>query len=154
MKFDTIDRLILDKLQTSSNITNAQLAADAGISPPAMLERVRRLEKNGVVKKYVALLDHEKLGRGTMVFVSITLARHGAEAVSQFREWALGMPEILECHHIAGDSDFLLKVVVADIKEYEDFALKKLGKESLIDRVKTTFVLSEMKYETKVDAIE
>lgn len=154
MKFDAIDRLILEKIQTSSNITNSQLASDAGISPPAMLERVRRLEKNGVVKKCVALVDHEKMGCGTMVFVSITLARHGAEAVASFQDWAISMPEILESYHIAGDSDFLLKVVVKDIKQYEDFALKKLGKEKLIDRVRTTFVLSEMKYETKVEVTE
>jgi len=151
MNFDKIDRLILDKLQSNSNVTNAQLAIDAGISPPAMLERVRRLEKSGVLKKCVALVDREKLGRGTMVFVSLTLAKHGGEAVANFRDWALSMPEILESYHIAGDSDFLLKVVVRDIKEYEDFALNKMGKEKLIDRVKSTFVLSEMKSETKVE---
>lgn len=150
MKFDKIDQLVLEQLQTGSNVTNAQLAADAGISPPAMLERVRRLEKSGVIKKYVALADHEKLEKGTMVFVAITLAKHGAEPVAAFREWMESQPEILECHHIAGDSDFLLKVVVCDIKEYEGFALNKLGKFKAIDRVKTTFVLSEMKYETRV----
>ena len=149
MKFDEIDQKILDILQSNSNITNAQLASDAGISPSSMIERVKRLENANVIKNYVALVDHEKVGRGTIVMVSVSLSAHILTSVDGFKKKISELDEVLECYHVAGEEDFILKVAVKDIKEYEYFVLNKLNKIEGINKIKTTFVLSTVKYKTK-----
>lgn len=151
MKFDKIDKQILDILQENSNITNAQLAAEVGISPPGMLERVKRLEKSGVLKKYVALVDHDLVGKGTMALVSISIKVHDIKEVEEFKLRIGQLEEVLECFHIAGEDDFLLKVVVKNIKEYESFIISKLNPIAGIRHIKTTFVLSTIKNHTKVN---
>ncbi len=150
MYFDEIDRKILEILQTNCKITNAQLASEVGISPSSMLERVKRLENSGVIKKYVALVDSAKVGKGTFALVSVALAIHQLESVDTFIKTFSDIDEVLECYHIAGDDDFLLKVAVKDMQEYQDFVLNKLSKVKGINKIKTTFVLSTVKYETKL----
>ncbi|MFA8341368.1 MAG: Lrp/AsnC family transcriptional regulator [Rhodothermaceae bacterium] len=150
MKFDKIDRQILEILQENSNITNAQLAAEVGISPPGMLERVKRLEKSGVIRKCVALVDFDKVEKNTMAMVSVSIKVHDLQEVQDFKEKVGELEEVLECYHIAGEEDFLLKVAVKDIKEYEKFVLNKLNPIEGISRLKTTFVLSTIKYDTRV----
>jgi Lrp/AsnC family leucine-responsive transcriptional regulator len=150
MKLDRIDRKILDILQSNSNITNTQLAADIGISPPAMLDRVKRLENTGIIRKYVALVNQEKLNKGVMVLVTISLTEHEKQAVDVFKQKIDNLPEVLECYHIAGDYDFMLKVIVANIREYEIFVLEKLSNVGGISKIKSSFVLSTVKFSTKV----
>lgn len=149
MKFDEIDKKILDILQTNCKITNAQLASEVGISPSSMLERVKRLENSKVINKYVALVSPEKIGRGTFALVSVALSIHQLESVDKFIKTFSDIDEVLECYHIAGDEDFLLKVAVRDMQEYQDFVLNKLSKVKGINKIKTTFVLSTVKFETK-----
>ncbi len=151
MKFDDIDKKILDTLQSNARITNAQLAQDAGISPPGMLERVRRLENSGVIKKYVALLNPEKVGRGTLAMVSISLDVHQIPQIEKFTEEINKVEEVLECYHLAGGDDFLLKVAVNDISDYENFMLTKLTKIPGVSKVKTSFILSTVKFDTKLN---
>jgi DNA-binding Lrp family transcriptional regulator len=150
MNFDDTDRKILDILQSNSNITNAQLASEAGISPSSMLERVRRLENAGVITKYVALVDPEKVGIGTIALVSISLTVHQLDSVDALTKSLNTMDEVLECYHIAGEEDFLLKVAVPDMRKYQDFVLNKLSKIHSINRIKTAFVLSTVKNQTKI----
>ncbi|MCP4755203.1 MAG: Lrp/AsnC family transcriptional regulator [Proteobacteria bacterium] len=150
MKIDDTDIGILDILQTNSNITNTQLASEIGISPPAMLERVKRLENSGLVKGYVALVDHEKAGQRMMAFVSVSLAIHEMQSVDGFTNRIGEIDEVLECYHIAGEEDFLLKVVVNDIKEYRSFVMDKLTIIPGVSKIKTTFVLASIKQETKI----
>ncbi len=150
MKFDKIDRQILEILQTSSNITNAELASRVGISPPGMLERVKRLEKSGVIKNYVALVNHDLAEKGTMAFVSVGIKVHDVDAVQDFKDKIMELDEVLECYHIAGENDFLLKVVIRDIKEYENFVISKLNPIKGVSRIRTSFVLSNIKYNTKL----
>jgi Lrp/AsnC family leucine-responsive transcriptional regulator len=150
MKFDKIDKQILEILQNNSNITNAQLAADVGISPPGMLERVKRLEKSGVLTKYVALVDHDKVGRGTLALVSVSIKVHDLLEVAEFKRKVSELEEVLECYHIAGEEDFILKVVVKDIKEYEQFVLNKLNVINGIRQLRTAFVLATIKSTTKL----
>ena len=150
MKFDDIDRKILDILQTNCKITNAQLASEVGISPSSMIERVKRLENAKVIKKYVALVTPEKVGSGTLAMVSVSLAMHQLEPVDKLKKCLNEIDEVLECYHIAGEEDFLLKVAVKDIQEYQDFVLNKLSKIEGINKIKTTFVLSTVKYQTKL----
>jgi Lrp/AsnC family leucine-responsive transcriptional regulator len=150
MKFDDIDLKILDILQSNSNITNAQLAAEIGTSASGMLDRVKRLEKAGIIKKYVALVDPEKAGRGVLALVSVSLTAHKMNAFDVFTQRINKIEEVLECYHTAGEEDFVLKVAVKDIQEYENFILKKLTRIEGVNRVKTNFILSTVKYDTKI----
>ncbi|MFC1502372.1 Lrp/AsnC family transcriptional regulator [bacterium] len=150
---DDIDRKILDILQENGRITNAQLAKEAGISPPPMLDRVRKLEKNGYIRKYVALADPKKLNRGTMAFVAISLSLHRRDAIQEFVEKIQQIPEVLECYHLTGETDYLLKIAIEDMDAYEQFLLQKLTRFSGISKIKTSFILSTLKQETKIPVV-
>lgn len=150
MKLDEIDRKILDILQTDANITNAQLASQLGISPPGMLERVKRLENSGVIKRYVAIVDPEKLNKGTLAFIQVSLTVHQLASIEGFRESINNLEEVLECYHVAGEEDFMLKIAVKDIQEYERFVLYKLTPIKGISKINTKFVLSTFKYNTRI----
>lgn len=145
MKIDETDKKILEILQKNGRITNAKLAATIGISPPAMLERVRRLETAGVISQYTAILDREKIGLEVMAIVSISLAAHELESIDRFRERLLELDEVLECHQVTGEDDFILKVVLENIKSYSEFAMKKLAAIPGIQNFKSSFVLSTIK---------
>ena len=147
---DHLDKKILNLLQENGRITNAQLAKEVGLSPPPMLERVRKLEKNGIIKKYVALVDPKKLERGTIAFVAVALRFHRRDAIQEFVTEIQKFPEVLECYHITGEEDYLLKVIIKDIAEYERFLLEKLTRFSGISKIKTSFILSTLKQETKI----
>ena len=151
MKFDKIDSTILDLLQSNGRITNARLAEEAHISPPGMLERVRKLENSGVIEKYVALLNPKLVGRGLFAFVSVSLAVHQLDSVEDFTGVIQEMDEVMECYHITGQDDFLLKVAVANMSEYEDFVLHKLSKIAGVSKVTTSMVLSTVKRNTKIN---
>lgn len=148
MKLDKIDKKILDTLQRDGRITNAKLAATVGISPPAMLERVRRLETAGVISKYVALVNREKIGLGVMAIVAISLAVHELESVDKFQEKLLALDEVLECHQVTGEDDFILKVALESIQAYSEFAMHKLAAIPGIRNFKSSFVLSTIKDST------
>ena len=149
-KLDKIDKKILNILQENGRITNAQLATEVGLSPPPMLERVKKLEKNGIIKKYVAILDLNEIDKSTMVIVSLSLARHRIKSLDKVTHEILKLPEVLECYHIAGEEDYLLKVVVKDVQEYEKFILKKLAHIPAIVKIKSHVVLSTLKSDTKI----
>lgn len=148
MKLDAIDIEILRILQVDGRITNAELAKHINMSPPPTLERVKKLEKSGVIKKYAALLDPAAVGIETYTFVEVTLARHGSETVAEFIKEIKILDEVMECHHITGDADFLLKIAIPNIAEYEKLLLNKLTKLPQIQHLKTMMVLSTMKNET------
>lgn len=147
---DTIDRRLLEILQLDGRITNVDLARAVDLTPAPTLERVRKLEVAGYVKGYTALLEASKLGYGTMAFVSVVLRSHTYETSVRFRDACDRIPEVLECHHIAGDEDFLLKVVAADPSDYERFVLETLTRIPGIEKIKTTFVLSSSKLSTRI----
>lgn len=150
MKFDDIDLKIIERLQSDGRITNAKLAAEANISPPGMIDRVKRLEKAGVIKQYAALVDPAKVGRGTMAMVMVSLAIHQLPSVEDFTDAVKSLDEVLECFHITGADDFLLKVAVRDLKEYEEFVLNKLSRIRGVGKITTNMVLSTIKYESKI----
>ena len=150
MKLDTTDLKILTVLQQDGRITNFKLAKKIGLSPTPTLLRVKKLEEAGYIKRFVALLDPEKLGLPVLAFVHVILEAHNRKTTLDFMQMVQRFPEVLECHHIAGDEDFLLKVIAASPGEYENFVLEKLTKVAGIEKVKTTFVLSSSKLETAV----
>jgi Lrp/AsnC family leucine-responsive transcriptional regulator len=145
---DRTDYKILAILQRDGRITNAALAKRVGLTPAPTLARVKKLEAAGYIRRYVALLDPARLGLPVTAFVSVILESHRRKTSDDFRAAVAKLPEVLECHHIAGDEDFLLKVVAASPGDYESFVLGKLTKIGGIEKVKTIFVLSSSKLET------
>jgi len=154
MKLDPIDKKILQILQTNGRIPYAELAKQIGISPPPTLERVKKLEKSGLIKKYTALLGPHKLGIETHTFVEVTLSRHGRDAVDEFILSIARVDEIMECHHVTGDADFLLKIAVKSIPAYEQLLLHTLTTLPHVQNLKTMVVLSTFKHETAFNNIE
>ena len=150
IKLDKINKKILEMLQNDSSITNADLAKNIGLAPASTLERVKKLETAGIIRKYVGLVDQEKVGKGITVFVEVSLANHTADAINNFTKAIISIPEVLECHHLAGDKDFLLKVVTDNIKQYRDFALGELANLEGIGKVHTLFSLSTVKSSTAI----
>jgi len=151
---DVLDRAILDVLQREGRMTNVDLARLVNLSPPAVHTRVKRLEQQGYIRGYVALLDAEKLGYDMLCFVSVTLAIHQPEHVENFREVVQRMPEVLACHHITGAYDYLLKVVVANRKALERFVMTKLTPIPGIAHIQTSLVLREIKNTTQLPVEE
>ncbi len=150
MKFDAIDFRILEILQQDGRITNFELAKRIGLTPAPTLARVHKLEESGYIRKFVALVDQAKLNLSVTAFVSVILESHRKKTTIDFVKAVQKLPEVLECHHIAGDEDFLLKVVAANPADYEVFVLEKLTRIGGIEKVKTTFVLSSPKQETAI----
>jgi Lrp/AsnC family leucine-responsive transcriptional regulator len=145
IRIDETDRRILSILQSEGRLANARIAERVGLSPPTVLERIRKLEEKGVITGYTALVDEAKLGMRTMVYVAVSLSFHRAESIAEFREAILALPEVIECHHITGEDDFLLKVMVADVKDYEDFVIQKLTRVPGVSKLKSSIVLSTLK---------
>lgn len=150
---DTTDKKILNILQQSGRITNARLAQEVGLSPPAVLERVRRLESSGIIEKYVALLDRELAGFGLQTIVMVCLSHHQISSLQNVKERLTQMDEVLECHQLTGEVDFLLKVAVKDMHSYTDFVNNKLSGIPGIQNVKTSFILETLKNSTALKLI-
>jgi len=144
-QLDTIDLQLLKILSDNSNFTVKELAAQVNLSPSPVFERIKRLENNGYIKKYIALLDAEKLNYGFIVFCNIKLKTHDKSIGHSFVEDILKIDEVVECYNISGDYDFLLKVFAKSIKHYQDFVFNKLGSVNSIGSTHSTFVMSEIK---------
>lgn len=145
---DETDKNILNILQENGRITNAKLAQQVGLSPPAVLERVRRLELTGTIEKYVAILDRDQAGFGIQTIVMVCLSHHQISSLQNVKERLTQMDEVLECHQLTGEVDFLLKVAVKDMKSYTDFVNHKLSGIPGIQNVKTSFILETLKNST------
>ena len=145
---DKTDINILNLLQEDGRITIKALSEKLGLSTTLIFERMKRLEKDGVIDKYVALINQKKIDRKLSVFVSISLKNHTRSYLESFVKEMNSYNEVQECFHIAGDFDFMLKVVLKDMEAYESFILSKLSVISNIAHVKSSFVLSKNKYST------
>jgi len=142
---DQIDKKILSILQQNGRIPNNKLAERVGLTTTPTLERVKRLEREGVIKGYGARVDPEAINRGMIVFCSLRLAVHQMHTLDEVCEQINQMPEIQACYHITGDSDFLLKIVVKDMPAYETFMHDKLTRLPGIERIYSNVVLSTKK---------
>jgi len=145
VKLDKTDLQILRILQTNSKITNLQLSKRIGLSPAPTLERVRKLEKSGVIKSYYAYVDPQVVGCHVQTFILVSLAWHKKKALPTFVEKIKDIPEIIECYIITGEADCLLKVVAKDIPDYEQLLFRKLSQIEEIERLKTLMTLSTIK---------
>jgi Lrp/AsnC family transcriptional regulator, leucine-responsive regulatory protein len=145
IKLDAIDRKILELLQINSNITNAQLAQEIGLSPAPTLERVKKLETSGVIKSYHAMIDGASVGLGVSTFVMVTLKGHNKENIEKFMKAIRKIDEVVECHHVTGQADFILKIVSADIPSYQNLMLEKVTNIEVVDSLQSTVILSTFK---------
>ena len=150
MALDDTDRTMLRHLQQDARITNKELAQRVNLSAPGLMKRLRRLEDDGVVQRYATLVDREAIGFDLLCFVQVTLAHHEPKAVTYFRQCVCEMPEVLECHHLTGEYDYLLKVLVRNRKELERFLVDRLTPLAGMDRIRTSVVLREIKATTAV----
>lgn len=144
-KLDKIDRKILDILQSNAKITNAQLSKEIGLSPAPTLERVKKLENSGIIKSYHAKLDTDKIGLGVSTFVYVTLKGHNKQNIDVFLKEIHTIDEIIECHHITGSGDFILRVIAQDIANYQKLMLEKVSDISVVDNLQSMVILSTFK---------
>jgi Lrp/AsnC family leucine-responsive transcriptional regulator len=151
LDLDRIDRKILEQLQNNARITNLELADKIGLSPTPCLRRVKRLEESGVIDRHVTLLNADALGLGLTAYVGISMDRHTPDRFESFEKAIEALPEVLECSIVTGqEADFLLKVVVRDMKHYEQFLLGRLAKLTGVTGVHTSFVLRKLVSKTQL----
>ena len=144
-QLDQTDRDILDHLQAHAKLTNAQLAQHIGLSPASTLERVRKLEGRGIIKSYHAKLDPKKLSLHTCVMMQIKLQRLTTESVAAFKEAMALIPEVVECHQVVGDADFLVKVITTDIAAYQHLVMHRLSEVKDIQHMKPFVITATVK---------
>lgn len=147
-QLDDVDRAILQVLQNDGRISNVDLANRVSLSPPAIHARLKRLEQRGYIRQYVALLDREKVGYDMLCFIEVSLQLHQPAQVENFRQVIQQMPEVLECHHVTGEYDYLLKVVVNSRKDLEQFVVNRLTPIPGLARIHTSLALAEVKSTT------
>ena len=153
MELDQTDKKIIEILQENGRITNNELAKQVGLTTTPTLERVKRLEKNGIIKGYTAWIDRQKVGKGLTVFCSIKLAVHQMQEMQGFSEHIAGIPEILACYNITGEYDYLLHVIVKDTNEYEKLLRSKLTRIPGFEQIHTGIVLSVVKEQSKISVL-
>ena len=145
---DEIDSHILEVLQTDGRISNQDLADRVGLSPSPCLRRVRLLESSGVIQKYVALVDPVAAGRGLQAIVEVRLDRQTSTSVARFEKQILKYPQVVECYLMAGDWDYVLRVVARDLDEFREFCVNSLAKIDGVGNVKSNICMKQVKYST------
>lgn len=150
MQLDKIDSKLLELLQADSKQTNKELSNKLNLSVTAVYERIKKLEKSGVIDKYVALIKKEKVNKGFVAFCHIKLVKHSQEYVVKFEREVTNLNEVLECYHISGDYDYLLKVLVKDMEAFREFMVEKLTSINHIGSTHSMFMISEVKHTTAI----
>lgn len=148
---DDTDRRLLRVLQDDGRITNQALAQSCGLSPAACFDRVKRLRERGVIIGYTALLDPEKLDQALMIFIEVLLDRTTDDVFTAFSEHVRSVPQVMECHMVAGGFDYLLKIRVSDMAAYRSFLGNILTTMPGVRETRTYAVLEEVKLTTKLD---
>lgn len=146
-KLDKVDLQILQTLQENSRLTTKELAARVSLSSTPVFERLKRLEASGYIKKYIAVLDAEKLNQGFIVFCKVKMSRLNKDIADDFMNVVMQMPQVTECYNISGSYDYLLKIHAPDMKYYRDFILNALGRIEYLSSIESVFVMDEIKHE-------
>lgn len=146
-KLDKVDLQILRALQENARLTTKELAAKVCLSSTPVFERLKRLETNGYIKKYIAVLDAEKLNQGFMVFCKVKMERMSYDIASEFADVIANIPEVTECYNISGSFDYLLKIHAQDMKHYQSFILNVLGRTEHLASLESVFVMDIIKHE-------
>lgn len=150
MELDETDKKLLLFLQEDCKQTTKELSGKLGLSVTAVYERVKKLENAGVISKYVALLDRNKIHRNFIVLCHVKLTQHKKEFVLQFEKEVMNLEEVTECFHVSGDYDYILKIGVRDIEDYRSFMLTKLTTLQHIASTHSSFMISEVKNTTAI----
>lgn len=148
MNLDATDLRILDQLQRDGALSNVELARRVHLSPSPCLARVKALEASGVIDRYVAIANATQLGLGVNVFISISLKSQSKESLADFERRIAEHDEVMECYLMSGDSDYLIRVTVADIGALERFIVEQLSPISGIDKIRSSFALKQVRYKT------
>lgn len=151
---DETDLQILKTLQKNAKLTTKELADAVHLTPTPVFERQKRLERQGYIKKYVAILDPEKLGLGLVVFCKVKLKQINHEIADAFTRRIMRIPEVTECYNTSGAYDYLLKVRARDMKQYQEFVLTKLGDIESVSSIESTFVMAEIKQNYGINLAE
>lgn len=149
-QLDSVDIKILAALQRDSSLTNVELARRVHLSPSPCLARVKALQKAGVIRRYVALVDPEAVGLGVSVFISISLREQNTAALAEFERRIEACDEVMECYLMTGDADYLLRVVVPDIRALERFVLDRLSPIPGVEKIRSSFTLKQVRYKTEL----
>jgi len=147
---DQTDLQILRTLQRNAKLTTKELADAVHLTPTPVFERQKRLEKRGYIRKYVAVLDAEKLGLGLLVFCRVKLKQMNREIADAFTRRIQRIPEVTECYNTSGGYDYLLKIRARDMKQYQEFVLNKLGTIESLSSLESIFVMDEVKNDTSI----
>ena len=142
---DSLDQQIIHLLLSNSKLGTKEIASKIGLSVTPTFERIKRLERKGIIKGYTAILDKKKIGKGLQVFCQVSLKSHNAEIIDGFEAEIVHLSEVSACYHIAGDFDYSLFIEVADMDEYQHFLKQKLANIPNIANVQTAFVMSTLK---------
>ncbi len=151
MQLDATDRRILRVLQKQGRVTNAELAEMVNLSPSACHRRVQRLEADGIIADYVALLDPKRIGRPTVVFVEISLSRQRDDILDAFEREVARVPDVLECHLMAGSADYLLKIIAADTEDFARIHRRYLSRLPGVAQMQSSFALRTVVKTTALD---
>ncbi|GGO77301.1 transcriptional regulator [Marinobacterium nitratireducens] len=150
MALDRLDMRILEALQQNGRLSNVELSELVHLSPSQCQRRRQKLEESGVVKRYVAQLDPERVGLGVMALVSVSLDKHSEKIAEEFRSAIIEYPEVLECWGVAGDADYMLKVIAPDLKAFADITLHRLLNLPMVSNVKSNLLLQTLKSTTEL----
>lgn len=148
---DPKDKKLLVLLQNDAKNTTKELASELDLSVTAVFERIKKLEKQQIIRRYVALLNPEKIQKNFIVLCHVKLVQHKKEYISQFEKEITQFPEVLECFHVSGDSDYILKICVKDIQEYREFMVSKLTNLQHIASTQSSFMIKEVKNSTVIE---
>ena len=144
-ELDAIDSRILAALQADARLSNLELADRVGLSASPCLRRVRRLERDGYIEGYRAMLQRERIGLGLTVFLGVKIDGHANERATAFEEAVVAMPDVIACHMVSGESDYLLEVVVADLAHYQRFLVGQLLNMPIVREVRSNFAIQTLK---------
>ena len=150
MMLDATDKNLLFLLQSDCKKTTKELSLKLNLSVTAVYERIKKLEREGIIDKYVVLVDRSKVEKGFVVFCHLKLIQHAKEFISKFESQVVQLKEVLECHHVSGDYDYILKIVVKDMEAYREFLVTKLTTLEHIGSTHSTFMINEVKNTTVV----
>ena len=148
VKLDETDLALLRLLQQDAKMKHKELAAELGLTITPIYERIKRLEKSGVIRQYATLLDPVKIGKELICFSMVTLEKHSQAYLKEFEAKVMQIAEVMECYHLAGEYDYILKVVVKDMNQYQHFIVDKLSAINNVGQVQSSFALSTLKSTT------
>ncbi|MGN6398675.1 MAG: Lrp/AsnC family transcriptional regulator [Mucilaginibacter sp.] len=152
-ELDDTDRGILNLLQENARIFHKDIAVKLHKSVNAIYARIRQLEAEGYIQKYTVIVDHKKIGRGLIAYTQVQVKQHSQESLNAFQREVVKLPEVMECSHMTGSFDFLLKIAIRDMDEYHKLLMNKLSKLPDVDNMQSFFVMAEAKRETAYQLI-